>query len=72
MWVRWQNRTGILTNIEPGDIATVMIVDDIKGENVIEVHQPCNMLRQAYFEEIPTARRPDLKHAAKFGYTPSR
>lgn len=69
MWVRWSGRTGILTDIERGDIATVMLVDDVKGENVLVVHQACSQLRQAYFEEIPTARRPDLKHALKFGYT---
>lgn len=69
MWVIWQNRPGILTNIERGDIGTVMLVDDVNGENLLEVHQPCSALRQAYFEEIPTKRRPDLKRALQFGYT---
>lgn len=68
MWVRWQGRTGILTDIEPGDIATVMLVDDERGENALEVHQPATELRQAYYEEIPAARRPAYDAAARMGY----
>lgn len=69
MWVHWQGRTGILTNLEPGDIATVMLVDDTKGENVLETHVHANELRQAYFEEIPKSRRPKADLAAALGYT---
>lgn len=68
MWVRYHDRTGILTNIEPGDVATVMLVDMDKGENVLEVHVPCADLRQAHYEELPIARRPTEYEAAKFGY----
>lgn len=68
MWVRYQGRTGILTNIESGDVATVMLVDDDRGENVLEVHAPCADLRQAHYEELPAARRPSEVEAAKFGY----
>lgn len=68
MWVHYQGRTGILTNLEAGDIATVMLVDDEKGENVLEVHAPCSQLRQAFFEEIPQGRRPKYADAVRFGY----
>lgn len=68
MWVRYKERTGILTNIEPGDVATVMIVNQVDGTNVVEIHVMSNELRQAYFEEIPIGRRPDEAYAIKFGY----
>lgn len=69
MWVRWQGRTGILTDLEAGDVATVMLVDDHKGENVLEVHAPAGDIRQAFYEEIPAKRRPHEAHAAALGYT---
>jgi len=68
MWVRYGNRTGILTNLEAGDIATVMLVDDQDGTNSLEVHTPGSQIRQAYFEELPVARRPSYADAARFGY----
>ena len=68
MWVRYSDRTGVLTNLEAGDIATVMLVDDVKGENVVEVHVPAAQLRQAYFDEIPAARRPTYDAGARLGY----
>jgi hypothetical protein len=68
MWVRTSNSTGVLKDIEPGDVATVMLVDEQLGENVLEVHVPASSLRQAYYEEIPEARRPSHEHAIKFGY----
>lgn len=68
MWVRYQDHTGILTNLEPGDVATVMIVDDMDGHNVLEMHVPATQLRQAYHDEIPVKRRPEPEHSAKFGY----
>lgn len=67
MWVVYSNRSGILTNLEPGDIATVMLVDDL-GLNQLEVHAAAKELRQAYFEEIPEPRRPEYADAARFGY----
>lgn len=72
MWVRHQDATGILTNIESGDVATVMLVDKKEGTNVLEIHVPAAELRQAYFDEIPEKRRPDQDRAAKFGYTRAR
>jgi hypothetical protein len=69
MWVVYQGRTGILTDLEAGDIATVMIVDSEEGTNVLEVHCPAAELRQAYHEEIPEKRRPHPDHSVKFGYT---
>jgi hypothetical protein len=67
MWVVLGDRVGILKNIEAGDIATVMIVDD-QGLNVVELHAPGANLRQAWYEEIPAARRPDYERAQRFGY----
>jgi hypothetical protein len=68
MWVVHQGRTGILTHLEPGDVATVMLVDDL-GHNIIEIHVPAPLLRQAYFEEIPERRRLEYHEAQHFGYT---
>lgn len=68
MWVRYDERTGILTDLEPGDVATVMIVDQADGTNVVEIHVPATKLRQAWFEEIPETRRPTEESAIKFGY----
>jgi len=68
MWVRWQSRTGILTKLESGDIATVMLVDDQLGQNVLEVHKQASELRQAYYEEIPSARRPVYDVGSRMGY----
>jgi hypothetical protein len=67
MWVMYGERIGILTKLELGDVATVMLVDE-KGLNKIEVHVPAKDLRQAWFEEIPAARRPDYDHASRAGY----
>jgi len=69
MWVVYEHKTGILITIEPGDVATVMLVDDV-GHNVVEIHVPAVNLRQAWFEEIPEARRPALELAQRFGYHP--
>jgi hypothetical protein len=55
MWVRWGDRVGILTNLEPGDIATVMCVDS-HGDNALEIHCTASELRQAYYNEIPRNR----------------
>lgn len=68
MWVRYQGRTGILTNLEAGDVATVMLVDDEYGLNGIEVHVPSAELRQAWLNEIPARRRPEPEIAARMGY----
>lgn len=67
MWVVYSQRTGILTDLEPGDVATVMLVDDL-GMNALEVHVPAAQLRQAWFEEIPAPRRPKYEDAVRFGY----
>lgn len=67
MWVVYGARTGILTQLEVGDVATVMLVDG-QGFNSVEVHVPAKDLRQAWFEEIPAARRPDYDHASRAGY----
>lgn len=67
MWVVYEARTGILTALEHGDIATVMLVDE-HGCNMLEVHAPAEKLRQAYFEEIPEKRRPDEAVARGMGY----
>lgn len=67
MWVVYSGRTGILTNLEPGDIATVILVDH-QGLNNFEVHVAAKELRQAYFQEIPEPRRPEYKDAVRFGY----
>jgi hypothetical protein len=67
MWVVYGIRTGILTKLELGDVATVMLVDD-QGLNRIEIHVPAKDLRQAWFEEIPAPRRPDYEHASRAGY----
>ena len=67
MWVIYQNRVGILQNLETGDVATVMLVDE-KGHNSLEIHTQAADLRQAWYEEIPEARRPEYPLAAKFGY----
>lgn len=67
MWVMYQRRIGILTALEPGDVATVMLVDD-KGLNALEVHAPARELRQAWFDEIPSARRPAWRDAVTLGY----
>jgi hypothetical protein len=69
MWVRYGDRTGIITDLTAGDTYTVMIVDGI-GENDHQVRANGSELRQAYFEEIPPARRPELEHAVTFGYHP--
>lgn len=70
MWVRdtAAHKTGILTNLKEGSIATVMFVDDIKGENILEVDCPEYELRQAVYEEIPLLRRPSEQVARKLGY----
>lgn len=68
MWVRYRESVGILTNLESGDIATVMLVDDKLGLNVIEVHVPAAELRQALLKEIPAPRRPTAALAASMGY----
>ena len=68
MWVRYMQQTGILTALEAGDVATVMLVDDTKGENVAEIHVPAAQLRQAKYAEIPLARRPSRLIAHSLGY----
>lgn len=68
MWVVLETQTGILTNLEPGDVATVMLVNE-DGLNVVEVHVPAAALRQAHFDEIPAPRRPSEELAAAMGYT---
>lgn len=68
MWVRYRESAGILTHLESGDIATVMLVDDRLGLNVTEVHVPAAELRQALLKEIPAPRRPTAALAASMGY----
>jgi hypothetical protein len=67
MWVVYSGRTGIVKDLEPGDIYTVMLVDE-EGFNAIELHVPGAQLRQAWYEDIPEGRRPPLEHAVRFGY----
>jgi len=67
MWVSYSGRTGILTDLEPGDVASVMLVDDA-GLNALAIHVPAAQLRQAWFEEIPAPRRPKYEDAVRFGY----
>ena len=68
MWVRYRDRTGILSNLSTEDIATVMLVDPERGENVLEINVPASDLRQAWFDEIPLDRRPNPAQAATMGY----
>lgn len=68
VWYKQAERIGILTNMEPGDICTVMLVDPKDGTNVLEIHLNGAELRQAYYDEIPEARRPSLKDCESLGY----
>lgn len=72
MWVRFDDgssgRTGVLKDIEPGDIATVMLVDE-QGLNLLEIHCHAAQLRQAHYQEIPAPRRPAYSTAVALGYT---
>jgi hypothetical protein len=72
MWVRHvlADKTGILTNLKEGNIATVMFVDPVRGENILEVDCPEHELRQAFYSEIPELRRPHTDVAFKLGYMP--
>lgn len=67
MWVRHHGKTGILTDLAAGDVASVMITDD-KGLNVAQISVSASELRQATYEEIPAPRRPDMELARKLGY----
>ena len=68
MWMAHNGRPCILTNIEAGDVCTVMYVDPEMGTNVLEAHVPGSELRQADYTEIPIARRPAEDVCAVLGY----
>lgn len=75
MWVVYLGEVYILTNLEPGDVATIHKIlpdgtslTDATGKTA-EFHVLANMLTQATFEDIPVSRRPDKDVAARFGYT---
>jgi hypothetical protein len=70
MWVRYGNQTGIIQKLTAGDTYTVMLVDS-RGENLEQIRVNGADLRQAYYEEIPPARRRPLEEAITFGYHPS-
>jgi hypothetical protein len=72
MWVVRETPDGnsppsILTGIVSGDVAQLMAVDEL-GLNLFAWSCPAMELRQAYLDEIPERRRPDLEHAAALGY----
>lgn len=68
MWVTYKEKPGILTNLEAGDVATVMMVDPEEGTNVMEIHVHGSELRQCLYTEIPARRRPYLEDAEALGY----
>lgn len=68
MWVTYKEKPAILTNIEAGDVVTIMMVDPEEGTNIVELHVPGSMLRQCLYTEIPTKRRPPEDVAASLGY----
>lgn len=79
MWVYHNGAVGILTDLEPGDVAVVAVVDEVghnltrpantvTGTENVVVRVPAAELRQATVHEIPKARRPTAEHAANLGY----
>lgn len=68
MWVVYSDKVGILTNVEGGNVATVVLTDHL-GVNTVEIHVNALELRQAWHDEIPASRRPDAELAQRFGYT---
>jgi len=68
MWITYQGKPGVLTNLLPGDIAVVMLVDPTEGTNVAEFHVEASSVQQAWFEEIPLGRRPPVDQARALGY----
>lgn len=69
MWVRYQDRTGILTDLQEGDLAVIMLVDDQFGMNVLQITAAAQDVRQAHIHEIPEPRRPDKETAQRMGYS---
>lgn len=69
MWVWHHGKPGILLDVSNNDLARVMLVSEPLGENLLEVNALTTELRQAYFEEIPEARRPTKEVAESFGYS---
>jgi hypothetical protein len=67
MWVNFSGKVGILTDLSPGDIASVMLTD-ANGMNLLAVTCRASELRQATYEEIPLKRRPDMDMARRLGY----
>ena len=68
MWVVFNNKVGILRDLLAGDLADIMLVEQDFGLNIQSLIVPANQLRQAWFEEIPRRRRPDLELARSLGY----
>lgn len=68
MWVVYSDKVGILTNVEGGNVATVVLTDSV-GLNTVEIHVNALELRQAWHDEIPASRRPEIELARRMGYT---
>ena len=68
MWVMHEaeQRVGILTDLQPGDIATVMLTAE-DGTNLLQVERPASEFRQATFAEIPNPRKPSVDVARRPG-----
>lgn len=68
MWLTYAGRTGVLAALGTNDMATINVAAP-DGTNTGEsLHVVAGSTRQAYWEEIPAPRRPDLATALSFGY----
>lgn len=66
MWAVDGGDVGIIADIMEDGSAEFHVVD---GDGItVGVRQATAKVRQAKFKEIPEARRPDVKIAARFGY----
>lgn len=67
MWVRYDDKVGLLTECKPLTCQVMLTRED--GSNLLEVG-PLNpwLLRQARYLDIPPLRRPDAEKARLLGY----
>lgn len=66
-WVRYGNRTGVVTKVDSSGQVSIDLVDE-KGLTTEHIRRPVGEVRLARYLEIPESRRGDEAVAAALGY----
>ena len=68
VWAIYEGKVGIVAAMNDDGLSCEFHRVDDAGDTTVVVLAPLVHLRQAYYEQIPAARRPDMVTAHRLGY----